>query len=98
METVSSRLNTDTLDLFSDVLSEKRSEVVRELVEKGQKIKAVELYKEKKVSLGLGAKMAGVSLGEFLDILKLHNADLNISREDVQDALNAARRILKVKK
>lgn len=95
METVSSRLNTDTLDIFGEVLNEKRSEVVRELVEKGQKIRAVELYKEKKVSLGLGSKMAGVSLGEFLDLLKLHNIDLNISKEDVQDALNAARRILK---
>ncbi|MBI2581257.1 UPF0175 family protein [Candidatus Woesearchaeota archaeon] len=59
------------------------------------KIKAVELYKGKKVSLGLGAKLAGVSLGKFLDLLKLHSVDLNISKEDVQDALNAARRILK---
>ena len=95
METVSSRLNTDTLDIFGEVLNEKRSEVVRELVEKGQKVRAVELYKEKKVSLGLGSKMAGVSLGEFLDLLKLHNVDLNISKEDVQDGLNAARRMLK---
>ena len=98
METVSSRLNTSTLDIFGEVLHEKRSEVVRELVEKGQKVKAVELYKEKRVSLGLGAKMAGVSLGEFFDILKLHNVDLNISREDVQDALKATRRILNIKK
>ncbi|MBI2137664.1 UPF0175 family protein [Candidatus Woesearchaeota archaeon] len=95
METVSSRLNTGTLDVFGKVLNENRSEVVRELVEKGQKVRAVELYKEKKVSLGLGSKMAGVPLGEFLDLLKMHNADLNISKEDVQDALNAARRILK---
>ena len=95
MDTVSSRLNTVTLDLFGDVLNERRSEVVRELVEKGQKVKAVELYKEKRVSLGLGAKMAGVPLGEFLDLLKMHNADLNISKEDVKDALNAARRILR---
>ena len=94
METVSSRLNTGALDLFSEVLNERRSEVVRELVEKGQKVKAVELYKEKRVSLGLGAKLAGVPLGEFLDLLKLHNADLNITQEDVEDALKAARKVL----
>ena len=94
MDTVSSRLNTGALDLFSEVLNERRSEVVRELVEKGQKVKAVELYKEKRVSLGLGAKLAGVSLGEFLDLLKLYNADLNISQEDVEDALKAARKVL----
>ena len=95
METVSSRLNTGTLDLFGEVLNEKRSEVVRTLVENGQKTKAVELYKEKRVSLGLGAKLASVPLGEFLELLKLHNADLNITREDVEDALKVARRILK---
>ena len=94
MDTVSSRLNTGALDLFSEVLNERRSEVVRELVEKGQKVKAVELYKEKRVSLGLGAKLAGVPLGEFLDLLKLHNADLNITQEDVEDALKAARKVL----
>ena len=94
MDTVSSRLDTDALDLFSGVLNEKRSEVVRELVERGQKVKAVELYKEKRVSLGLASKLAGVSLGEFLDLLRLHNADLNITQEDVEDALKAARKIL----
>ena len=94
MDTVSSRLNTGALDLFSEVLNERRSEVVRELVEKGQKVKAVELYKGKRVSLGLGAKLAGVPLGEFLDLLKLYNADLNISQEDVEDALKAARKVL----
>ncbi len=94
MDTVSSRLNTGALDLFGEVLNERRSEVVRELVEKGQKVKAVELYKEKRVSLGLGAKLAGVPLGEFLDLLKLHNADLNITQEDVEDALKAARKVL----
>lgn len=94
METVSSRLNTGTLDLFGEVLNEKRSEVVRTLVERGQKTKAIELYKEKRVSLGLGAKLAGVPLGEFLDLLKLHNADLNITKEDVEDALKTARRLM----
>ena len=94
MDTVSSRLNTGALDLFGEVLNERRSEVVRELVKKGQKVKAVELYKEKRVSLGLGAKLAGVPLGEFLDLLKLHNADLNITQEDVEDALKAARKVL----
>ncbi|HIG98764.1 TPA: hypothetical protein HA231_05065 [Candidatus Woesearchaeota archaeon] len=94
MDTVSSRLNTVTLDLFGDVLNERRSEVVRELVEKGQKVKAVELYKEKRVSLGLGAKMECVPLGEFLDLLKLHGVDLNITQEDVEDALKVARKIL----
>jgi len=73
METVSSRLDIKTVDLFGRVLKEKRSEVVRELVESGKKHKAVELYKMKKVSLGLGANLAGVSLSEFIVNNKLFN-------------------------
>lgn len=94
METVSSRLDLDTINLFGKVLKEKRSEVVRELVESGKKHKAVELYKMKKVSLGLGTKLAGVSLSEFIDLLKEHNVYLNLEKEDVEQALSTARKVL----
>ena len=94
METVSSRLDVENLDLFGQVLQENRSETVRELVESGKKHKAVELYQLKKVSLGLGTKLAGVTLSEFIDLLREHNADLNIEKEDVDAALKMARKIL----
>ena len=84
----------DILTLFENVLMEKRSEVVRTLVELGKKSKAVELYKRKKVSLGLGAKLAGVSLSEFIDLLKEHNVFLNLEKEDVERALKTARKVL----
>ena len=93
METVSARLDLGTINLFSKILKEKRSEVVRELVESGKKHKAVELYKVKRVSLGLGAKLANVSLSEFIDLLKEHNVELNLEREDVEMALNTARKV-----
>lgn len=82
------------LDIFGKVLNQKRSEVVRGLVESGKKEKAVELYKNKKVSLGLGAKLAGVTLSEFIDLLREHNAYLNIEKEDVEKALKTAREVL----
>ena len=94
METVSSRLETSIIDLFGTVLHENRSQIVRELVESGQKHKAVELYKMKKVSLGLGSKLANVSLSEFMDLLKEHNADLNLEQGDVERALAVARKVL----
>lgn len=94
METVSSRLDLDAINLFGKVLNEKRSEVVRELVESGKKTKAVELYRMKKVSLGLGARLAGVTLSEFLDLLKENNVYLNLEKEDVKQALATARKIL----
>ncbi len=94
METVSSRLDLETINLFGKVLKEKRSEVVRELVNAGKKHKAVELYSMKKVSLGLGAKLAGVTLSEFIDLLKEHNVYLNLEKEDVEQALKTARKVL----
>lgn len=94
METVSSRLDVEPLDLFGRVLGEKRSQIVRELVESGKKHKAVELYKARKLSLGLGAKLAGVSLSEFIDLLKEHNVYLNLDKEDVAQAIKTARKVL----
>ena len=94
METVSSRLDIECINLFSNILKEKRSEVVRDLVEYGKKSKAVELYKMKKVSLGLGAKLAGVTLSEFIDLLAMNNTYLNLEKEDVEKALETARKFL----
>lgn len=94
METVSSRLDMETIKLFGTVLKERRSEVVRELVRLGKKSKSVELYKTKKVSLGLGARLAGVSLSEFIDLLKENNVHLNLEKEDVEKALETARKVL----
>ena len=94
METVSSRLNLEAINLFGKILKEKRSEVVRELVESGKKHKAVELYKTRKVSLGLGARLACVSLSEFIDLLREHNVSLNLEKEDVEKALNTVRKVL----
>ncbi len=58
------------------------------------KHKAVELYKMKKVSLGLGAKLAGITISEFIDLLKDHNVYLNLEKEDVVQALKTARKVL----
>ena len=92
METVSSRLDVESIDLFGRVMKEKRSEIVRSLVEAGKKEKAVELYKKKKVSLGLGAKLSGVPLSEFIDLLKDHNVELNLEKGDVEKAVLTARK------
>ncbi len=94
METVSSRLDTETIGLFKKFLKVNNSEVIRTLVEAGKKEKAVELYKNKKVSLGLGARLAGLTLSEFIDLLGQHNINLNLEKIDVENALKTARKVL----
>lgn len=93
METVSTRLDEETLKDFENVLKTNRSKIVRELVDAGRKHKAVELYKSKKVSLGLGARLAGVNLSEFMDLLKDHNVYLNIELEDVKESLENLKKV-----
>lgn len=55
-----------------------------------RKMKAIQLYKEKKVSLGLGAKIAGTNLSEFLDLLKEYNVKINLDADDAKKALEFA--------
>lgn len=93
METLSVRMDIEDLKYFSKVLKEKQSTVIRELMKEGRKHKAVELYKEKKVSLGLGTRLAGVTLSEFVDLLKEHNVNLNLEKEDIKEALKTARKV-----
>ena len=94
MELVSARLDTESLEEFENVMNESKSKVIRELVDAGRKHKAVELYKNKKVSLGLGSRLAGVTLSEFIDLLKDHNVSLNLDIEDVKKSLETARRVM----
>lgn len=61
----------------------------------GRKMKALELYKEKKVSLGLAAKLAQVNLSEFIDLLRDFNMTLNIELDDVKESLGYARKLMK---
>lgn len=97
MGIVAARLDTEGIEQFMKVIHKNKSEVVRELVEAGKKHQAVELYKEKKVSIGLGARLANVTLSEFLDLLAEHNVDLNQTLEDAKASLKTAKKILKAK-
>ncbi|MBI2507435.1 UPF0175 family protein [Candidatus Woesearchaeota archaeon] len=95
METISIRLDKiEELDYFGKILHENRSGLVRDLLEDGKKMKSINLYKNKKISLGLGAKLAGMNLSDFLDLLEEHNVKLNLTLEDAKMAMRNAEKIL----
>jgi len=95
MQTISIRLkNVRKLDRFAKVLNENRSEVVRSLVEEGKKMKALSLYKQKKVSIGLAAQLADTTLSEFMDLLEEHAVPLNLAVEDAKLAFKHAEKYL----
>jgi len=86
-------MDTSQLDSFVRVLKEKKSVLVRELLEEGRKQKALALYRDGRVSLGLAAKLAGLSLSEFFDLLKERQFTLQLDDDDVRDALATARTV-----
>ena len=92
METVSIRLkDPQELDSLGRILKENRSEIVRDLLEEGKKMKALTLYKNKKISLGLASKFSGLSLSEFLDLLEEYHITINLSLEDEKQAMKYAK-------
>lgn len=95
MDTVSLRLEKmKELEYFAKLLQENRSAVIRDLLEEGKKMKAISLYKNKKISLGLGARLAGMTLSDFLDLLEIHNVKLNLILDDAKMAMENAERFL----
>ncbi len=60
----------------------------------GKTMKALTLYKEKKASLGLATKIAGLPLGEFIDLLKEYKLTINLELEDVKQSLKYAEKLL----
>ncbi len=58
-----------------------------------RKMKSIELYKQGKVSLGLGAKIAKLTLSEYIDILKEYKVPINIDVDDAKKALQYARTV-----
>jgi Uncharacterised protein family (UPF0175) len=56
-----------------------------------RKMNSIELYKQGKVSLGMGAKIVKLTLSEYIDILKEYNVPINIDVDDAKKALQYAR-------
>lgn len=82
------------LEFIKEIMGVNRSKMLRELIDEGRKMKSIELYKQGKVSLGLGAKIAKLSLSEYLDLLEEFNIQINIDVDDAKKALQYARTVI----
>ena len=72
-KTMSIRMDEENYDFLNRLSKEERgdmSKAVRELVNKGRLMLAVERYKEGKASLGLAAELADLTLGEMINTLE----------------------------
>jgi len=55
---------------------------LRDLVDLGRVLFAIDKYKKSEASLERAARIAGVSLSKMMDILYEHNVELHLERED----------------
>jgi len=82
------------LEFMTKLFGVNKSKMLRELIDEGRKMKSIELYKQGNVSLGLGAKIAKVSISEYMDLLKEYKIPINIDIDDAKKALQYARTVL----
>jgi len=95
-KTLSIRINDDDYKFLSTLAKEERgdmSSAVRELVDLGRVMLAVERYKNGEASLAKAARLAGVSLSKMMDILAEYGVEANLAHEDYLKSLKTVRKV-----
>jgi len=100
MPSVSARLpgeEKEELDAVADLLDEDRSTTIRKALREGlselRTRRAVEQYQSGEASVGEAARVAGVSLGEWLEIAAERNLTTQLSPADVTDDAHTAQEL-----
>jgi predicted HTH domain antitoxin len=95
-KTMSIRMDQDNFDFLNKLSKEESGDVskaVRELVNKGRLMLAVERYKKNQVSLGRAAELAGLTLGDMINTLAEYGVKSNLEKEDYLKGLENLRKV-----
>ena len=100
MPSISARIpdeERDALEEVADLLDEDRSTTIRKALREGLhdlRVRvAVERYQTGEVSVNQAARIAGVSLGEWLEIAHERNLTTQLSPADLERDVDAAREL-----
>jgi predicted HTH domain antitoxin len=91
-KTLSIRMDDDDYRFLSALAQEEKEDVskkVRELVDLGRIMFAIEKYKKSEASIQKAAKIAGVSIAKMMDILEEHGVEANLEYEDYLKGLKS---------
>jgi predicted HTH domain antitoxin len=98
MPSISARIPDDereALDEVAELLGEDRSTTIRKALRAGLhdlRVRvAAERYQSGEVSVNQAARLAGVSLGEWLEIARERNLTSQLTPEDLESDVDAAR-------
>lgn len=95
-KTLSIRMNDEDYQFLSTLAKEEREDVskkVRELVDLGRMMLAIEKYKKSEASIEKSARIAGVSISKMVDILREHGIEANLEYEDYLSGLKSLRKV-----
>ena len=94
-KTLSIRMDDEDYRFLSVLAQEEKEDVskkVRELVDLGRVMLAIEKYKKSEASIEKAAKMAGVSITKMMDIFKEHGVEANLEYEDYLKGLKSLKK------
>ena len=95
-KTLSIRVNDEDYQFLSALAREEKEDVskkVRELVDFGRVMLAIEKYRKSEASIEKSARIAGISISKMIDILKEHGVDANLEYEDYREGLKLLRKV-----
>lgn len=100
MPSISARIPDDDeaeLEAVIELLDEDKSTVIRKALADGleslRRRVAIERYQSGEVSVNQAARIAGVSLAEWLEIAREHNLTTQLSPDDLDADATAARKL-----
>ncbi|OQZ01977.1 MAG: hypothetical protein B6D35_01965 [Candidatus Brocadia sp. UTAMX2] len=95
-KTLSIRIDDDDYNFLSVLAKEEKEDVsktVRELVDLGRVMLAIEKYKKSEASIEKAAKIAGVSISKMMEIFKEYRVEANLEYEDYLKGLKSIRKV-----
>jgi predicted HTH domain antitoxin len=84
-KTTSIRMERKNYEFLARLSKQERgdlSKAVRELVSRGRILLAVETYKKREASLGTAAQLAGVPIGQMMNLLEEFAIESHLEKED----------------
>lgn len=100
MPSISARIpdeDEDAIEAVAELLGEDKSSVIRKALREGlhdlRVQVAIQRYQSGDVSVNQAARMAGVSLAEWLEIARERNLTSQLTLDDIESDVEAAREI-----
>lgn len=94
-KTLSIRMNDNDFKFLSSFAKEEKEDVsktVRELVDLGRIMLAIEKYRKSEASIERAAMIAGVSISKMMEIFKEYGVEANLEYEDYMKGLKSLRK------